>query len=481
MGRSGTKKRNAVCGELSASLRYFLCALCVLLSAAALGGLFLGLALAPAGVPMTLASVLSADDAPLFGSLLGVLVCVLRGETFPGIVPENGLLGILPTVVCYWLFAVVLAVVLCIAATIVAFFLKKYTRLCFYTATYSVILSYGTLAVLLLIAKCLGAETFSAELIDFPSVIVAGIGLAVLIGASVARNKWLGVMNFVLLGCISIVAFSAVDPGSRIAGDINEAFSSVSETEPFLRALLIGVFVLTFLNVFLAIVRLDLTRAYPIDAVRYCLEFFAAFTLLITYLIQSDPNDPWSFFLNALTPMLLFLIFSFLSFLLAALISVERSANARKALERRAYFEEGFYGENADSPMNEFERRMLALAKGETPEPAADAETAPQETEPPETTELSESGGDTRYVQQSIFDTNPVYDSFMGTLNARERAEFTELFILGGAGVHDYLPPYVAGGDNRLFFELFFVRLGKFRKEISEQLLDKIYAYVKGE
>lgn len=107
--------------------------------------------------------------------------------------------------------------------------------------------------------------------------------------------------------------------------------------------------------------------------------------------------------------------------------------------------------------MSEFERRMLAAARGEDfeeePTPVA------QEATQPKTTVYS-----------------GTYDSFFETLNDDEKSEFHSLFVNRLKG--DFgLPVYQVGGDNSEFFSNVFRALGKFRKYISSGLLNKIYEY----
>ena len=84
--------------------------------------------------------------------------------------------------------------------------------------------------------------------------------------------------------------------------------------------------------------------------------------------------------------------------------------------------------------------------------------------------ELSESAENAEPKKASIFDG----DTFIATLTAEERKEFISLFISASDSV---LPKYNIGGDNRVFFDRFFIYLGDFRTMISESLMQKIYEY----
>ena len=69
------------------------------------------------------------------------------------------------------------------------------------------------------------------------------------------------------------------------------------------------------------------------------------------------------------------------------------------------------------------------------------------------------------------------FDPFIATLDAAERNEFTELFILKFKGTMPELPDYVVGGDNKEFFRKMFIYLGQYRDRMSQELLMKIYQF----
>ncbi len=69
----------------------------------------------------------------------------------------------------------------------------------------------------------------------------------------------------------------------------------------------------------------------------------------------------------------------------------------------------------------------------------------------------------------------PIADTFYDSLTPAEREEFDRLFVR--MPDENGLPPYRVGGDNRDFFRKAFIYLGKFRDEISDGLLRKLYDY----
>lgn len=66
-------------------------------------------------------------------------------------------------------------------------------------------------------------------------------------------------------------------------------------------------------------------------------------------------------------------------------------------------------------------------------------------------------------------------DTFLSSLTDEERKEFEDLFVDRIYG--ESLPLYTAGEDNAAFFRNVFIRLGKYRDVISDDLLEKMYDY----
>jgi hypothetical protein len=69
------------------------------------------------------------------------------------------------------------------------------------------------------------------------------------------------------------------------------------------------------------------------------------------------------------------------------------------------------------------------------------------------------------------------FDPFIAILDAEERNQFTELFILKYKGVMPEIPDYEVGGDNKEFFRKIFIYLGQYRDRIPSGLLAKIYQF----
>ena len=144
--------------------------------------------------------------------------------------------------------------------------------------------------------------------------------------------------------------------------------------------------------------------------------------------------------------------------------------------------------ERNERELSEFELRMEALARGEFPEPAKQeprSYTAPARKPSPsfepsansyKTRARGNGGGN---AGNYMFDGSQyTYDPFINTLTPSEKNEFGDVFIANLYGVRSFLPTYVIGGDNKEFFSRVFICLGHYRGFISQELMEKIYAYV---
>ncbi len=90
--------------------------------------------------------------------------------------------------------------------------------------------------------------------------------------------------------------------------------------------------------------------------------------------------------------------------------------------------------------------------------------------------EMAEEVNTTETADYDFYNTK-AFDAFIATLNAEERNQFTELFLLRYQGSMPEIPEYVVGGDNREFFRKIFIYLGQYRERIPSGLLTKMYNY----
>ena len=90
--------------------------------------------------------------------------------------------------------------------------------------------------------------------------------------------------------------------------------------------------------------------------------------------------------------------------------------------------------------------------------------------------EMAEEVNATQTADYDFYNTKS-FDAFIATLDAEERNQFTDLFLLRYQGSMPEIPEYVVGGDNREFFRKIFIYLGQYRERIPSGLLTKMYNY----
>lgn len=132
---------------------------------------------------------------------------------------------------------------------------------------------------------------------------------------------------------------------------------------------------------------------------------------------------------------------------------------------------------------SQFELEMEALARGELKrkterEKKPDEEEAGSRFPKREARNARQTAPQTAPPAVTYFDSQYTYDPFINSLTTPEKNEFCDIFIANKYGSLRYVPAYVIGGDNTDFFRKVFIYLGKFRANISDGLLDKMYYYV---
>lgn len=326
---------------------------------------------------------------------------------------------------------------------------------------------------------------FVRTMFDPTSGMIAGaMGILLLISA-LARRKARALANLVFLLLTLAACFALVYPGSLnvLAVSLSAGFIEAKAKVFFALAMMFLLIVLAF-NLFVSTARLGAKRAYLFDCVRFAVLLFALALFIIADVAQ--PIETKSEFFTAdgqIMPAILLIAATVCAFLFSVLTAVlfrakHETVEEPEADEAPAYVPEEPAEvpetEPAEAPVSEFERRMAALAKGEAPE-----EPAPEPVQ--EAMPFPAFGvRQAQPKQPSYFDPNTqyTYDPFINTLTAQEKNEFGDIFIAGKFGDLNYLPAYVIGGNNEEFFHKVFIYLGKFRKNISSELLEKLYVYI---
>lgn len=128
---------------------------------------------------------------------------------------------------------------------------------------------------------------------------------------------------------------------------------------------------------------------------------------------------------------------------------------------------------------SQFELEMEAIARGELKrKEETRSESLAQERPAPQGQRRPVAAPAGNNASTTYIDSQFTYDPFLNTLTTPEKNEFCDIFIANKYGSLRYVPAYVIGGDNAGFFRKVFIYLGKFRANISDGLLDKMYYYV---
>lgn len=485
--------------------------LSVVLFLLAAGGLFLGLLGQVANV-FAHQGVFQSDGT-LGGSLIGYIIDMSKSaqEIFAGLT-NLGLTGMVNVFVVYALAGVLaVSVLACLISMIVALLSRKAAKRSMHASAVFLFVAYGGLFLYALIRETLGTG-YTLNVIDVPTLIIAGIALIILIATALAERKSMGLLN-VLVSVLSYACIVLFFWGDLALLPI-QALSEFT-TDLFLSISALLAVVVFLINFYASSIRFCAKKAYAFDIIRLMLAFVAVALTAVSYVLALG-ND-WNLLLNT------FIIATIAVALVALVLSiVAATVNARRIKRERAAEtevseeeEEEYESEEeeeeeetaaipepaapvvsavpapveeavpapveeavpvravpappAEEPRTEFERRMAALARGEEPKPAEEHAA----TYPAYAPVYQRSAAQTQdqYSQYT-------YDPFLNTLTPAQKNEFGDLFIGGKYGALNYLPAYIIGGDNTEFFRKIFIYLGRFRSHISRDLLDKIYQFV---
>ncbi len=282
----------------------------------ALAGLFLGYLgnyvglLAHSGATLYAQSGIALNAGTLVkGTLFGYIFSMLKyfftgghlafsGQSFGYIALE--LLGLAQ--VLFLALAVVLSLVLGIAACIGK---GKTTRNCAMLSGYLVALAYLWVFVTVLFY---GTNTDTASLtllgvtfaLDFPTLIVGGATLLILLVVSICRRKFVGLFNVLSVLLMAACAAIFCAKGDSIFINYANDFIGGKIGDMVIRisvAVLIGL--LTF-NLVLSVLRLNAKRFYPFDAVRYALLLLAVIVFNVVIIVKMPlEGGRWALFHRA--------------------------------------------------------------------------------------------------------------------------------------------------------------------------------------
>ena len=461
------------------------------------GGLFLGLAPQIPGIGGVLGFLKPAtrysDGLFLSGSLLGHIAGKFAGFT-SYLDPIMGFLSnwtagaksIFELLVYAMVAVAVVSALVCFIIACIPSKTGKMTKNAAMCSAILAFLGYFGLFAWNYLWTVLGETPGFAGAFDLPSAIIAGIILVLLILTAIFRSKARGIMNMILLlftlAAIFAVIYPATLPAIYVAGSL-ELIKTPSAL--FFGAALLFVLAMLTLTLIASVARLS-KRKYGFECFRFALLLVGVILMHVAFIV-SNKESPWAMFTSGmpqLIPTIVLLVASIGAFIIALLCAIlfgkkDKAAKAAKKEEAAATpAAEAAAPVVAPAPLSAFERKMIVLAEQGLPEDHPETEEEPA-AEPVTFTPRHALKKEEEEPEQSIYDfENCTYDPFISSLTNREKNEFGDVFIANKYGALSYLPVYVVGGDNSEFFRKVFIYLGRYRKNISSSLLDKMYQQI---
>lgn len=490
-----------------------------------LAGLFLG---ALSKWMPALAPVFLPEGKVMNGSLLGGILEFFHRLRIPTLFQggfANSMLQITNLTVVLFLCASILASLVCF---LISIFSAKHAERASVVSVVVLFLSYfGAFAWTFLLTGTLSG-VFIKEIVDLPTGIISCALFLLLAIETLARRKAVGLANLAMLLLVFASVYGVSYPGSLNGQNAFNAL--VFKGRVFLAlASLLMVCALCF-NLIAATSRLGVKKPTVFDCVRYGVLVFTVLLYFIAGLSTSGVKGAIFSGSSQLVPAILLLTASIAALVFTIVLAValpkeqteeqaeeeseeepeveqvketvepeeEEEEPVEEAPSEPEEPEEEIAEEpvpvKEEAPISEFERTMTALANGETPPPPAQPvsapapEPAPAPAPEPAPAPMFPPSAYAPYPhpqpqpqpRPSYFEVSSqyTYDPFINTLTVQEKNEFGDIFIAGKYGDLNYLPRYVIGGNNDEFFHTVFIYLGKFRKNISSELLEKMYLYI---
>ena len=287
-------------------------------------GLFLGFFLKATPFGNTLAG----GETILQGSLLGVIIEVVRGSIKMPSTDATGLIKVLPSLLYVGVILLIAAIVIALVLTIVAIFVRKHAKLFSYITGYCVLFAYGLLFCANFLYGALTEQTFSAKLFDIPTGIITAAMIFFLFGLSLVKNgsRSFATLLVFLLTLSSALAFAW--PNSALLQSENAAFGGEGELVSGARFTIILLFCVIIFNLVIASVRLSTKNGFAWDILRYGAQFIVTAALSTVYVVANKSLD---FFVQQSIPALLMFLSPLAAFLLSSFTMAICTSNAVKA------------------------------------------------------------------------------------------------------------------------------------------------------
>ena len=314
------------------------------------------------------------------------------------------------------------------------------------------------------------------------------------------KHTWMTLLLFLLTaafaGAMIYGTVAAAEGIAALLANAEDSLISGVTKGDFYRYAIIAALGVSVLAVVVSSMRLCTKKGYGFDLFRYIVHFLVAGALLYFVFTESDLKDMQLYVIIAAAIALVQII-------LVCIVISAKKASKKKAVKEKVSetteavaeqpAEEKVTAETTETTETEEPEQTGVYVEAvrydvNTQEPAREAEPLTASDVAPETTQApvynynfttqteAQPAGPAATADYDFYNSRS-FDPFIASLNATEREQFTEIFILKYKGETKNLPDYQVGGDNTEFFRKVFIYLGQYRDRIPDSLLGKMYQF----
>ena len=403
-------------------------------------------------LPIQVLKVYTPKSTTLFASLIDLFSGGEATKLFyvlPVYTIAANVVGMFAGIVFY---ALLLEIALTVIFGLIALFNGKTCM--FHTAAFFFATGFGTYAVC---GYALPAIKGTATELDLITVAIAAAGALLYLILAFAKKgkKAFGSLIQLLLTLVFIAV--TIKAFNSYTLEIKTALKDFLTFTLTIKIVFTAIWILTLLGA----VRLLTKKGLAFDLIRYIVELLIG--ALLCYI---------AFTVKAKDTMLL--IYAIVAAVIALVQIVACAIQIKSEKPKKEVEDDDLVDQPALAPVPEYTVEEYAEALPYEGGPVEGVEIAQEvnptfEENPSEPVRVNTAGYD--------FYNSKSFDPFIASLNAEERNQFTELFVLKYKGVMPEIPDYQVGGDNKDFFRKIFIYLGQYRDRIPDGLLAKIYQF----
>ena len=419
-----------------------------------IAAIFVALSVAVVFLPIKLMKGASVESLSVFSAIKDLF----GGE-------QNKLFGVLPTyadtatlfgkVVGLSLYAFLALLMFSVVFGVIAIFNGKKAPSLLRATSFFFTLGVATHVLATFIAAY---ETDASVTMDILSIALFAFGALVyfvLAAAKLGKTAWANLLQLILT---AVAAFAVALYVAKDTAGFKKALDNLSLSSSY-DMIALAIFAVLGLNVIISFIRIQTKKGLVFDVIRFIVQFIIS--VAVCYLVVASKTEE--------KLLLILAIVAAAVSLLQVVLCIIRKKLASPKKEKPVVEEPVSLPE---PPVEEFVREEYAEAlpyEGGPVEGVAVAEEVNPTFIPEEPPQVQTAGYD--------FYNCKSFDPFIATLDATQRNQFTEIFVLKYNGTMPEIPDYEVGGDNKEFFRKLFIYLGQYRDRIPDALLAKIYQF----